>query len=90
MPLINKYGRRLIYDTNLEEETKVESIIHNGRWHWRVHTGAIQHITMNTPTDFLPDSNKRDVVVWKPDRKGKFTVKSCWEALRRKEPEVYW
>lgn len=36
------------------------------------------------------DTTKRDVVWWIPDKKGKFTVKSCWEAIRNKGAKVPW
>lgn len=83
-PLIKKYGRRLLYDTQLGENAKVEEIIAAVRWNWPGHSTAIQHIIRHTPIDFHPNLFTRDKIYWIPDKRGIFTVKSCWEAFRKK------
>lgn len=39
----------LIYDTNLDEEAKVEEVIHQEGWHWPANTAAIRHIIGTLP-----------------------------------------
>lgn len=52
-----------MYDTNLGEEAKVESIIVQGRWTWPTESGAIRDIVDHTPPECMPDVTKKNMVI---------------------------
>lgn len=84
------YGRRLIYDTHLDEQATVASIIQDDRWQWLLHTSAINNIMLHAHPDLVPQTNICDRIDLIPATNREFSVKSCWEAISRKEAEVQW
>ncbi|KAL7184717.1 hypothetical protein ACSBR2_026793 [Camellia fascicularis] len=88
-PLWAKYGDRLLYDTALNSNAKVVSIISNTGWHWpNASSWEVQEIVDNSPP--LLTSCLRDKVTWLPSKDGIFNIGSAWNEWRHKWPKVQW
>lgn len=64
---------------------KVNSIIHNGGWHWpQRRNAAITEIINNTAASLIPGEANEDRVIWSLSPTGVFTSKSTSSAIRTK------
>lgn len=82
-PLIEKFGRRIQYDSGTENNAKVSQIMSNGEWAWpRQNSDVIAYLIAHTSGNFRPDQRHEDYVWWKPELNGYWTVKRAWNTLR--------
>ena len=90
-PIAEVLGERIIYDSGLGRQVRVASIIDGSSWCWpHARSAALIDLARSMPTDFIPNSLREDDLEWVDDRKGVFSIKSAWEALRSRGPQVSW
>lgn len=78
--LRSKYGDRLIYDTALDSNSKVRSIVTDSGWQWPNDSSwEVQEIISTTPPDLTPSPLTVDKVISFPSKDGKFSIGSAWQ-----------
>ena len=87
-PLKDRYGSRIVYDLGLHHLAKVCEIWDGTKWRWPM-TNSWVLMDMKDSIDFDPKEGE-DVVVWKPNASGKFSIKSAWEVTRVHQHQVEW
>lgn len=87
VPLVIRYGSRVVYDAVISRLARVSYVIHNGNWDWsRRNTWELNNIRGNLPP---PSPNHvHDVLRWTLTQSGRFTAKSAWEATRVRHQTV--
>ncbi|XP_031287101.1 uncharacterized protein LOC116145801 [Pistacia vera] len=87
-PLKDRYGSRIVYDSGLQHLAKVCEIWDGTRWRWPM-ANSWALVDMKDSIDFDPKEGE-DMVVWKPNASGKFSIKSAWEVTRVHQRQVEW
>ncbi|XP_028073922.1 uncharacterized protein LOC114276328 [Camellia sinensis] len=88
--LWQRYGQRILYDTNLPDNSKVSSIIFDGSWKWPIPSSwEIREWISSTPPALYP-SNSLDTPLWSLNADGVFSIQSTWDYWRDKGPKVSW
>ncbi|XP_028110956.1 uncharacterized protein LOC114309425 [Camellia sinensis] len=89
--LLCRYGPRILYDTNLPNNSKVSSIISNDSWNWSFpNSWEIQEWITATPPSLKPSIDSPDIPVWSLTTDGSFSIHSAWDCWRDKGPKVTW
>ncbi|XP_028115346.1 uncharacterized protein LOC114313178 [Camellia sinensis] len=89
--LLLRYGPRILYDTNLPDNSKVSSIISNDSWNWHFpNSWEIQEWITATPPSLKPSIDSPDIPVWSLTTDGSFSIYSAWDCWRDKGPKVTW
>ncbi|XP_028119112.1 uncharacterized protein LOC114316616 [Camellia sinensis] len=89
--LLLRYGPRILYDTNLPDNSKVSSIISNDSWNWPFpNSWEIQEWIAATPPSLKPSIDSPDIPVWSLTTDGSFSIYSAWDCWRDKGPKVTW
>ncbi|XP_058189339.1 uncharacterized protein LOC131306925 [Rhododendron vialii] len=89
--LAMQFGEAVVTNRGLALRAKVASIIDQGQWKWpRIRNRAVLSIIRNTPEIFLPSTSDCDKVVWTLTFDGSFSVKSTWEACRKRNTIQPW
>lgn len=87
-PLYEKYGFRIIYDSQSCLESRLNSIIWNGNWRWKpARSKALVDIQSKLPEVPIRDVDKP---FWTLSRRGVFVSAKTWEHMRQKKQEVNW
>ncbi|XP_028125413.1 uncharacterized protein LOC114322337 [Camellia sinensis] len=89
-PLWKKFGDRILYDSNLNSETKVNQIMDGDSWKWPVpNSWEIRELISSTPTSCRPNPLLDDQPTWSLSD-GKFTINGVWNHWRLKLDKVVW
>ncbi|KAK9292966.1 hypothetical protein L1049_020948 [Liquidambar formosana] len=84
-------GTRIMYDDALPSQAKVSTIISHRTWLWPLSISAeLLELQSSIPSNFRPNSEINDKIVWLPDPLGIFSSRSAWNAIRQHKPEVDW
>lgn len=82
---------KVIYDSAIPTDAKVESIISEGNWRWPVTASIdLREIQAAIPNSLKPRPNMPEKVVWLPSSNGNFSTASAWNELRLKNSRVPW
>ncbi|GFY85780.1 hypothetical protein Acr_04g0005180 [Actinidia rufa] len=66
-PLFKRFREGLVRDLGSSLLAMVSSIIYDGEWKWpRQRNGAIIYIREHAPSEFKPDMEISDCVIWSP------------------------
>ncbi|KAL5716607.1 hypothetical protein ACHQM5_009747 [Ranunculus cassubicifolius] len=71
-------------------EAKVSSLIRNNQWHFPPQISVIFEKLGIDLHRVLPPMGGPDTLIWKPTQDGSFSVKSAYEAIRKKNPISWW
>jgi hypothetical protein len=86
--LFNRFGFRVIYDSNSRLYAKLDTVLKQGNWCWRPACSedliAIQSRLMDVPIGGI------DEPVWTLVKSGVFTCVETWNQLRKKKVAVRW
>lgn len=83
--VVNNFGR------SLQAKVSSRSIIHNGKWSWpRLRNMVIQTILRQNPSDFEPECDRDEHVVWLPHPSGIYSARSAWETIIFRLPVQNW
>jgi hypothetical protein len=86
--LFEKYGYRVIYDSQSRVDAKLSFVLLNGEWCWKpARSDDLVDIQSRLPEIQLGDSDKP---VWTIARNGAYVSSDTWNFLRKKKPEVEW
>ncbi|XP_028097184.1 uncharacterized protein LOC114297036 [Camellia sinensis] len=92
-PLWKKFGDRILYDSNLNSETKVNQIVDGGSWKWPVpNSWEIRELISSTSISCRPNPPLDDQPTWSLSD-GKFTINAVWNHWRLKLdkwPDFQW
>ena len=90
-PIHEAMGNRVIYDSGLPRDARVQAIIHVNRSHWPV-ANSTELITLKELTQDIPppDHDRRDRTIWCPSRRGNYTTSSAWNYFRVSKSKVDW
>ncbi|XP_028063697.1 uncharacterized protein LOC114266935 [Camellia sinensis] len=81
-PLWKKFGDKILYNSSLNSETKVNQIVDGGSWKWHVpNSWEIRELISSTPTSYKPNTSLNDQPTLSLSD-GKFTI-NAW-------PEFQW
>lgn len=83
MPLIEKYGNRIVYNLGLGANAKVCDIIEDGHRKWPF-TNSTDLLEVKENLTMYP-SNDDDEITWTPKPNGHFSINSAWEETRTKK-----
>lgn len=93
-PLVEKFGRRIIYDSGLAEDAKVSAILrNNSQWLFPIsQTWELNEIRNALPAlPILPISNSlKDSCRWSLGSNGMFSISSLWDHLRTQFSTIGW
>jgi hypothetical protein len=86
--LFDKFGFRVIYDSNSRLDAKLDIVLKQGNWCWRPARTedlvTIQSRLMDVPIGGI------DKPVWSLAKSGVFTCAKTWNHLRKKKEAVRW
>ena len=90
-PLVEVFGRRIIYDSGFGLHARVADVVQGRDWAWpRSLTGNWMDIISGIPASFRPNNSQADTLCWVEDSRGAFSIRNAWEALRSRQPAVDW
>ena len=88
-PIHEVMGNRVIYDSGLSRDTRVQAIIHGNRWQWPVANSTelimLKELTQDIPP---PAPDRRDRTIWCPSRTGNYSTSSAWDYFRVSKSKV--
>lgn len=87
-PLYEKYGFRIIYDSQSSLEAKMNYVIRNGRWSWRP-TRSEELVDIQSKPPDVPLGNV-DKPIWTLSRKGVYVSADTWKFMRKRKLEISW
>lgn len=87
-PPIEKYGKRVFYNSDLKRYDKVSKIIRDGLWFWpHASTWELRDICNSL---LSASRGGEDIVKWGTNNAGFFSIKKAWDILRKRKPIVNW
>jgi hypothetical protein len=87
-PLLEKYGFRIIYDSQSRIDTKLASVLRNEDWHWKpARSEALVDIQSRLSKGHLGAFDKS---IWTIARKGIYVSANTWNFLQKKKLVVEW
>ncbi|GFY81246.1 hypothetical protein Acr_01g0010550 [Actinidia rufa] len=90
-PLRTHLGDRILYDSTMQNSTRVEAIMSRKDWKW---PNRASHHLMNIreaiPRNLLPDESKEDVFIWCGNGNNRFSINSAFYIWRNRRPVVNW
>jgi hypothetical protein len=87
-PLLEKYGFRIIYDSQSRIDAKLVSVLRNGDWNWTpAWSKELVDIQSRLSEVHLGVCDKP---VWTIARKGVYVSADTWDFLRKKRLVVEW
>ena len=89
--LVEFFEGRIIIDSGLRRDTRLSFIITGKEWIWPPHRSPewIKLIRC-TPTSFLPDDGRSDLVCWKDAPKCMFYIRCVWNFIRPVRDKIEW
>ena len=89
-PILPLFGERILYDSVLHRNARVNSVMEGTIWNWLV-TVSTDLITLkNNCTNYPLDTSRENVISWSPSLQGVFTVSSARNSIRPHRPLVHW
>jgi hypothetical protein len=86
--LVDRFGYRIIYDSNSQLEAKLDSVIRQGNWCWcPARSDDLVAIQSKLPEVPIGEVDKP---VWTIARSGSYVCSDTWNHLRKKKDEVSW
>jgi hypothetical protein len=86
--LVNRFGHRIIYDSNSQLEAKLDYVINQGNWCWcPARSDDLVAIQSKLPEVPIGEIDKP---VWTIARLGSYVCSDTWTYLRKKKDEVSW
>jgi len=86
--LVDRFGYRIIYDSNSQLEAKLDFVIRQGNWCWcPARSDDLVAIQSKLPEVPIGEVDKP---VWIIARSGSYVCSDTWNHLRRKKDEVSW
>ena len=76
-PILPHFGERILYDSALHRNARVDSVMEGTRWNWPVTLLADLIALKNSCTKYPLDTSREDVISWSPSPQGVFTVSSA-------------
>ena len=89
-PTLPLFGERILYDSALHMNARVDSVMEGPRWNWPVTISADLIALKNSCTNNPLDTSREDVISWSPSLQGVFTISSAWNSIRPRRPLVHW
>lgn len=74
-PLYKINRHRIVFNMGRSLNAKVAYVIHRGGWRWPSRRNAIsKEIIAHTPSQFVPNENQQDPMIWALTSTGNFTI----------------
>lgn len=81
-PLYQINGHRIVFNMGRSLNAKVAYVIHRGGWRWPSRRNAVsKEIIAHTPSQFVPNENQQDPMIWALTSTGNFTIKAAWNTI---------
>ena len=88
-PILPLFGERILYDSALHGNARVDYVMEGTRWNWPITISADLIALKNSCTNYPLDTSREDVISWSPSPLGVFTVSSAWNSIRPRRPLVH-
>ena len=89
-PLLSVFGETIVYDSAIQRDALVASVLDSSRWNWLVANSADLITIKNSCADIVPDDSRDDIISWTQTQSGIFTVSSAWNTFRPRSSKVEW
>ena len=89
-PLLSVFGERIVYDSAIQRDALVASVLDGSRWNWPVANSADLITIKNSCADIVLDDSRDDIISWTQTQSGIFTVSSAWNTFRPRSGKVEW
>ena len=89
-PLLSVFGERIVYDSAIQRDALVASVLDGPRWNWPVANSADLITIKNSCADIVLDDSRDDIISWTQTQSGIFSVSSAWNTIRPRSCKVEW
>ena len=89
-PLLSVFGERIAYDSAIQRDALVASVLDGPRWNWPVANSADLITIKNSCADIVLDDSRDDIISWTQTQSRIFTVSSAWNTIRPRSCKVEW
>ena len=99
-PFVKILGRKLVQNLGSNLNAKVRDFYYSSQWlsyaannlsrKDRVKESDLQRLTAYIPLRIIFHQNVDDEIIWRPNQRGTYSIKSTWEATRTCAHKVPW